>query len=246
MCNIQWMHIFDSFKNLFEHPPTLAFIDSPLRINILQILLQWYPINILYHKVDLPRGIDQLHHFDHIWVIEFLKHCYLTLNSFAFHLIVEFELFVNLQSVFLVGLLVLNETHWSVSSLANLLTDNIVVQRGSLIKWVGKDGRGCCGVLGLEEHIWFTTVLKLLLLEIIGFGDGDRAGSLLFWRESQEFGIVFLGSYWLSSDIISSIITVISDFFKYIIIILIVAISIILLHKKIIVWSFCPHSNIVP
>jgi len=119
------MQILDTFCYLFENPATLSLWDAPLSINVLAVIVKGYSIHILCHKIDLFGRVNELVHFDGIWVVEALQHSYLSLNSFLLQRIGEFVLLVNFQSIQLLSGPMLSKLHAGIGSLPDLFPDTV-------------------------------------------------------------------------------------------------------------------------
>ena len=114
--------------NLFEELSADRFFDLPVRALLLDILVQRYALNHICDDADLFARFNEVIHLDDVWMINLLEGHDFSLDCFALHRVIELDLLVNLDCVLLHVKFVVADVNCCVGTLANRLTDLVVIE----------------------------------------------------------------------------------------------------------------------
>ena len=118
--------VSDAFHYLLEYPFRLLLIQPSVAL-ALQIAVEGATSNVLHDEDDVLRSVDDLIEADDVLVSHLFHQLYLPLHTLPSVWIHELVLFVDFHGYFLVSWLVKAYSHHGVGTLANLLSDDILV-----------------------------------------------------------------------------------------------------------------------
>jgi hypothetical protein len=79
------MQVIKSLGNLLEESAADALLDLPIRALLFDILVQRYAFNVISNQAYLLASFNYIVHSDYVWVINFLKCHYFTLDCLPLH-----------------------------------------------------------------------------------------------------------------------------------------------------------------
>lgn len=132
MCNSSRMQIVKSFYNLPKKLSANWFLYLSVSALLFHVLMKRNSLDHVSYDADLLSCFDQIVHFDDMWMVNFLKGHYFTLNGFSLHGVVELGFLVNFNSKFSHVNFVITDVHDSVRSLTDWFADLIIFKNASL------------------------------------------------------------------------------------------------------------------
>jgi len=123
------VQVVKCFSDLFEKPATSRFFYNSVGAVLLYELMERNALDEVGHDANLFGCLDQIVHFYHIWVVDFLQSHNLSLNCLPLHAIVQLGLLINFYRKLLHVLLMVADVDDCISSLPDWFANLIVFQR---------------------------------------------------------------------------------------------------------------------